>query len=59
MFRNMFALDPAKQAYNGWTKKDSSRTRYNSANDLQVVSLAKEYIGFPKIRESIFQTLIW
>ena len=47
MFRNMFALDPAKQAYNGWNKTDSSRTRYNSANDLQVVSLAKEYIGFP------------
>ena len=53
MFRNMFALDPAKQAYNGWTKKDSSRTRYNSANDLQVVSLAKEYIGFPNSKEIV------
>jgi hypothetical protein len=27
MFRHMFALDPAKQAYNGWTIKDGSRTR--------------------------------
>ena len=53
MFRNMFALDPAKQAYNGWNKKDSSRTRYNSANDLQVVSLAKEYIGFPNSKEIV------
>ena len=53
MFRNMFALDPAKQAYNGWNKKDSSRTRYNSANDLQVVSLKKEYIGFPNSEEIV------
>jgi hypothetical protein len=53
MFRNMFALDPAKQAYNGWNKTDSSRTRYNSANDLQVVSLAKEYIGFPHSNEIV------
>ena len=47
MFRHMFALDPAKQAYNGWTKKDGSRTRYNKDQDLQVVSLNKEYIGYP------------
>ena len=36
MFRHMFALDPAKQAFNGWTTKDGSRTRYNKAQDLQV-----------------------
>ena len=53
MFRHMFALDPAKQAYNGWNKKDGSRTRYNSANDLQVVSLKKEYIGFPNSEEIV------
>lgn len=53
MFRHMFALDPAKQAYNGWNKKDGSRTRYNSAQDLQVVSLAKEYIGFPNSEEIV------
>ena len=53
MFRHMFALDPAKQAYNGWNKKDGSRTRYNSAQDLQVLSLSKEYISFPNSEEII------
>ena len=53
MFRHMFALDPAKQAYNGWTTKDGSRTRYNKASDLQVVSLNKEYIGFPNSKEIV------
>ena len=53
MFRNMFALDPAKQAYNGWNMKDGSRTRYNKATDLQVVSLKKEYIGFPNSTEIV------
>ena len=53
MFRHMFALDPAKQAYNGWTTKDGSRTRYNKASDLQVVSLDKEYIGFPNSKEIV------
>ena len=53
MFRHMFALDPAKQAFNGWTTKDGSRTRYNKAQDLQVVSLKKEYIGFPNSEEIV------
>lgn len=53
MFRHMFALDPAKQAYNGWTTKDGSRPRYNKASDLQVVSLAKEYIGYPNSKEIV------
>jgi hypothetical protein len=53
MFRHMFALDPAKQAFNGWTTKDGSRTRYNKASDLQVVSLKKEYIGFPNSEEIV------
>ena len=53
MFRHMFALDPAKQAFNGWNKKDGSRTRYNSAQDLQILSLDKEYIGFPNSEEII------
>ena len=53
MFRHMFALDPAKQAYNGWTTKDGSRTRYNKASDLQVVSLNKEFIGFPNSEEVV------
>ena len=53
MFRHMFALDPAKQAYNGWNIKDGSRTRYNKSSDLQVVSLNKEYIGFPNSEEIV------
>ena len=53
MFRHMFALDPAKQAYNGWTTKDGSRTRYNKASDLHVVSLKQEYIGFPNSKEIV------
>lgn len=53
MFRHMFALDPAKQAYNGWTLKDGSRSRYNKASDLQVVSLKKEFIGFPNSEEVV------
>ena len=53
MFRHMFALDPAKQAYNGWTMKDGSRTRYNKATDLQVVSLNKEFIGYPNSQEIV------
>lgn len=47
MFRNMFALDPAKQAFNGWSTNDSSRVRYNKSQDIQIVSLDKEYIGYP------------
>ena len=53
MFRHMFSLDPAKQAFNGWTMRDGSRTRYNKASDLQVVSLKKEYIGFPNSTEIV------
>ena len=47
MFRVMFALDPAKQAFTGFNTKDSSRVRYNKNTDLQVVDLGKEFIGFP------------
>ena len=53
MFRLMFALDPAKQAFNGFNKKDSSRIRYNSANDIQILNLDKEFIGFPNSNEVI------
>lgn len=51
MYRIMFALDPAKQAFNGFTTDDSSRTRYNKATDIFIVSLDKEYIGFPNSDE--------
>lgn len=53
MFRLMFALDPAKQAYNGFNAKDSSRVRYNKATDLQVVNLDKEFIGYPHSNETV------
>lgn len=53
MFRLMFELDPAKQAYNGWTTKDGSRIRYNKDTDLQVLSLDKEFIGYPFSTETI------
>lgn len=48
MYKNTFELDPAKQAFQGLTKKDSSRTRWgNVDNDYQVVDLTNEYIEFP------------
>ena len=53
MFRLTFALDPAKQAFNGFNKKDSSRVRYNSGQDLQILSLDKEFIGYPHSNEII------
>ena len=53
MFRLMFALDPAKQAFNGFNAKDSSRVRYNKGTDLQIVSLDKEFIGYPFSKETV------
>ena len=53
MFRLTFALDPAKQAFNGFNTKDSSRVRYNSTNDLQILNLDKEFIGYPFSKEII------
>lgn len=53
MFRLMFELDPAKQAFNAFNKADTSRIRYNSNNDLQVLSLDQEFIGFPNSKEII------
>ena len=53
LFRLTFALDPAKQAYNGFNGKDSSRTRYNKGSDIQILDLSKEFIGFPHSNEII------
>lgn len=47
MYRNTFMLDPAKQAFQSFTTKDSSRTRWANANDIQVVQLGRQYIEFP------------
>ena len=53
LFRLMFALDPAKQAFNGFNVYDSSRSRYNKATDIQILDLNKEFIGFPHSKETI------
>jgi hypothetical protein len=47
MYRNMFLLDPAKQAFQSTNTKDSSRTRWQSGNDVWVMDLSKKYIQFP------------
>lgn len=46
MFRLMFKLDPAKQAFNGFNVKDSSRERYKNKTDAFVVNLDSEKITF-------------
>ena len=49
IYKNTFELDPAKQAFNGFSTKDSSRMRWASlVNDAQYLTLNKEYIEFPK-----------
>lgn len=53
MFRLTFALDPAKQAYNGFNAKDGSRIRYNKDQDLQILKLDKAFIGFDHSDEVI------
>jgi hypothetical protein len=47
MYRNMFFLDPAKQAFQGSNIKDCSRHRWKSGNDVWVVDLSKPFIKFP------------
>lgn len=48
LYRNTFELDPAKQAFQSFNTKDSSRARWaNASNDYQVVDLSREYISFP------------
>lgn len=52
IYKNMFELDPAKQAFNSLNKKDSSRSRYQkSETDLQTLELSDGYISFPKTLE--------
>ena len=40
IIKNTFELDPAKQAFQGLTAKDSSRIRNAKAQDIQIVNLA-------------------
>lgn len=51
LVKNTFELDPAKQAFQSFNKVDSSRNKWATATDVQTVSLAKEYIEFPKTDE--------
>jgi len=47
--RGTYVLDPAKQAYNSFTMRDSSRNRWaKKGNDYQYLKLEKRYIEFPK-----------
>lgn len=45
MYRIMFKLDPAKQAFNGFNEKDSSRER-GKATDIFIVNLDNDNISF-------------
>lgn len=47
MYKNMFELDPAKQAFQACTTADSSRTRWQSTNDVWIMDLSKSIIQFP------------
>lgn len=48
IYKNTFELDPAKQAFQALTTKDSSRIRNEKAGtDYQQLSLNKEFIEFP------------
>ena len=52
IYKNMFELDPAKQAFQAFTAKDSSRTRWNKpGTDYQYLTLNKEFIEFPNSDE--------
>lgn len=47
MYKNMFELDPAKQAFQSCNTADSSRNRWGSANDTWIMDLSKPLISFP------------
>lgn len=47
IYKNTFELDPAKQAFQSFNTKDSSRLRGVTAADNQIIELDNEYIQFP------------
>ena len=58
IYKTMFELDPAKQAFNalltltdGTVGKDSSRLRGQNVSDMQTLTIDEEYITFPKSDE--------
>lgn len=52
IFKNSFELDPAKQAFQGLTTRDSSRVRNSNTADYYYIPLKNEYISFPKSDET-------
>lgn len=51
IYKNIFELDPAKQAFQAFTTKDSSRVRWGKATDYQYLTLNEEFIQFPNSDE--------
>lgn len=51
IYKNTFELDPAKQAFQAFTTKDSSRLRAQSDDDNMYLNLDKQYIQFPHSSE--------
>lgn len=47
MYKNMFELDPAKQAFQSCNKVDSSRSRWQSTNDYWIMKLNSPIIKYP------------
>ena len=45
--KNTFELEPAQQGFQSLNTYDSSRARWQSTNDYQVLNLDNEYIEFP------------
>ena len=54
MYKNMFELDPAKQAFQSCNTSDSSRTRWQSSNDTWIVNLNHPYIQFPHSKDTYY-----
>lgn len=51
LYRNMFELDPAKQAFQAFNTKDSSRARWAKDTDCMILDMSKEFISFPHTDE--------
>ena len=52
IYKNMFELDPAKQAFQSCNTMDSSRVRWANGNDIWVMDLSKDTISFPHSKDT-------
>lgn len=52
IYKNVFELDPAKQAFQALTASDSSRVRNDKASDCMTLELTNDHITFPKSFEA-------